>query len=181
MHSKCTQNDSSKEYKVKLEAVYIRLKLKSNRFEISVPLQIFFFYLVANMFCLHKILHYGLASEAKVQFVLPQSDWLNKSIVINSKFSNHIEFSNLCWRHDWNQTGSKFRYDLVIWTVIELKHRWYRHEFSHCTEICSMISCRQLLKGCRYFSCKRRWNVWYRGKFVSLKLSTYIHTFLFLY
>ena len=126
VHLKCTQNNSSKEYKLKLEAVYIRLKLKSNRFEISVPLQIFFFYLVANMFCLHKILHYGLASEAKVQFVLPQSDWLNKSIAINSRFSNHIEFSNLCWRHDWNQTSSKFRYNLVIWAVIEVKHRWYQ-------------------------------------------------------
>ena len=24
---------------------------------------------------------------------------------------------------------------LVIWTVIEVNHRWYRHEFTHCTEI----------------------------------------------
>ena len=110
VHSKCTQNDSSKEYKVKLEAVYIRLVLKSNRFEISIPLEIFFVYIKYFTMILHR--------KWKVQFVLPQSDWLNKSIVINSKFSNHIEISNLCWRHDWNQTGSKFRYDLVIWTVI---------------------------------------------------------------
>ena len=119
VHSKCTQNDSSKEYKVKLEAVYIRLKLKSNRFEISVPLQIFFFSIPLQIcFVYIKYFITVLHWKRKVQFVLPQSDWLNKSIVINSKFSNHIEISNLCWRHDWNQTGSKFRYDLVIWTVI---------------------------------------------------------------
>ena len=173
MHSKCTQNDSSKEYKVKLVAVYIRLKLISNRFEISVPLQICVVYIKYFITVLHR--------KRKVQFVLPQSDWLNKSIVINSKFSNHVEFSNLCWRHDWNQTGSKLRYDLVIWTVIEVKHRWYWHEFSHCTEICLRISWRQLLKSCRYFSFKRRRNVWFRGKFASLKLSTCLYTFLFLY
>ena len=110
VHSKCTQNDNSKEYKVKLEAVYIRLVLESNRFEISIPLEIFFVYIKYFTTVLHR--------KRKVQFVLPQSNLLNKSIVINSKFLNHIEILNLCWRRDWNQTGSKFRYDLVIWTVI---------------------------------------------------------------
>ena len=167
------QSDSSKEYKVKLEAVYIRLKLKSNWFEIPVPLQICFVYIKYFITVLNR--------KRKVQFVLPQSNWLNKSIVINSKFSNHVEFSNLCWRHDWNQTGSKLRYDLVIWTVIEVKHRWYWHEFSLCTEICLRISCRQLLKGYRYFSFKRGRNVWFGSKFGSLKLSTCLYTFLFLY
>ena len=110
VHSKCTQNDSSKEYKVKLEAVYIRLVLKSNRFEISIPLEIFFVYIKYFTTVLHW--------KWKVQFLLPQSDWLYKSIVVNSKFSNHSEISNLWCRYDWNQTGSKFRYDLVKWTVI---------------------------------------------------------------
>ena len=110
VHSKCTQSDSSKEYKVKLETFYIRLVLKLNRFEISMSLEIFFVCIKYFITVFHR--------KRKVQFVLPQYDWLNKSIVINSKFPNHIEISNLCWRHDWNQTGSKFRYDLVIWTVV---------------------------------------------------------------
>ena len=110
VHSKCPRNDSSKEYKVKLEAVCIRLILKSNRFEISVPLEIFFVYIKYFTTVSHR--------KRKVQFVLPQSDWLSKSIAINSKFSNHVEISNLCWRNDLNQIGSKFRYNLIIWTVI---------------------------------------------------------------
>ena len=137
---------------------------------LSVLLHVFFVYIKYFSTVLHLL-----------REVILQSDLLNKSIVTNSKFSSHIEFSNLCWRHDWNQTGPKFRYDLVIWTVIEVKQRWYRHEFSHCTEICLGISYRQLLKSCRYFLFKRRRNVWFRGKFGSLKLlSTCLYAFLFL-
>ena len=140
---------------------------------LSVPLHICFVYIDYFITVLHRL--------REVQFVLPQSYLLNKTIVIDSKFSSHTEFSNLCWRHDWNQTGPKFRYDLVIWTVIEVKQWWYRHEFSHCTEICLGISCRQLRKSCRYFLFKRYRNVWFRGKFGSLKLSTCLYAFLFLY
>ena len=105
---------------------------------------------VGNIFCLYKILHCGLAWEAESTICTPAIWLVKKIIVINSKFSNYIEFQT--YAEDMTETKPVLNSDTIsLHEQWQVKHRWYRYEFLHRTETCLRISCRQLSKSCHIF------------------------------